>query len=558
MKKAFFHRINPFLLSFLMIISFCTHISIAKTSQTQDNNFFSNNLSLSEKDTLKNNFLSSSLNIADVLISNAQNDNISGVKWNKYFNYTGDLDSKYYSGYYYGAAGIGDYFTDLFNLTGNETYLNMGIQAFEYINSQAIYNGKLYDSIFTKPGFVIWPKAENNLNVYNGIKYGNAGISKFLFNLYLNTKNETVLGLALDSLNTLVYRAIDAAATYEPTYNGIYWGYSPNKNQAFETPIADYIYGNAGIASTFLTAYDITNNVTYLDTAKEAISWIISWSAVNDNTTSGERYIRFSPDPTYPFAFTGYLTGNSGIGDLLLQTYKITQNSDYLLFAKQLGNWLISKEQNGLWPTGGADLLTGDINEAGSFTGYGAGSSGIGMFLMHLYSISKDSKYLNPINQIINMFKNNANVTADNLFLTTKIDPNEAPIYQTDIKMGLAGDGLFFTELYHYFGTNESLIFLKGIFDFLESIKDSLGIIPTEFNNNYESYTRFDLSFLEGLTGIGFFFMNAFKSLNSSTLFNSNVLSNLDSVNSSIPGFEYLYFFVVSIILYLMKKKKKL
>ena len=549
MKKSFFHHPIPLVFIFLVLFSSTNGV------QSQNNEYFTSNLRPNEKITLKESFLNKTIAIANTLIANAQPDNVSGLKWNKYYNLTSTaVASKYYFGYYYGAAGIGDYFTDLYNLTRNTTYLTEAIGAFDYINAHAIRYGPLYDSVFTKPGFVIWQKSEDDLIVYSGIKYGNAGISNFAFNLYLNTNNKTYLNLAQDSLNTLIYLAIKAK-TFEPTANGLYWGYSPNKDKSLETPIADIIYGNAGIASSFLTAYQITTNVSYLNTATEAIQWILSQSSITDNSSSGQRFIRYSPDPTYHIAFTGYLTGASGVGNMLLTYYSITGNSDYLLYAQQIGNWLVSQEKNGFWPNGGVDLLTSDAVDVGTFTGFGAGSSGISMFLLHLFDVTNNNDYLAPIGDTVSMLKSKAVILDNNLAIPIKIDQNQQIIFETDLKMGLSGIGLFFTSLYHYFGLNESVLFLSGILNYLNNVTDYNGIIPNTIGTVYDPTLNYDLSMLEGLAGIGFLCLKAFKSLNSTTTFPADSFTNYRNNSNPLPGFEFLTIFSIGLMAIIWKKK---
>ena len=545
MKKYLFYR--SFSILIVVIFTFSSITSV----QAQNSDFFTKGFTVQEKNNLKQHFLDNSMHIANTLIKNAIQDNKSGLKWDKYFNLTDNSTSKFYFGYYYGAAGIGDYFSNLYNQTLNKTYLTFAIKAYDYINAHAITNGSFYDGFFNVPGFVFWTRSEDSSIPYIGVKYGNPGINTFLFNLYFNTQNVTYLNLAEKSLRTLMYVA-NEGSILNPSRNGIYWNYS----LVDQDTITDIVYGNAGIVSSFLDGYKITKNETYLNIATNAIKFIISESGITDNTTNGQRFVRFSPSPFYPFTFTGYLTGASGIGSVLLDYYQITNNNDYLLFARQIGNWLAANEKNGLWKTGGADLLTEQPNEDGSFTGYGAGSAGIGIFLLDLYHITKDTKYLQTIKDINDMFTNLASVSGDSVSIPIQKVDSQQEVIQSNLKMGLAGIGLYFSSLYHYFGLNESLNTLSGLVNYLDSKMDSNGIIPTIVGLNNSDNTNFDLSLLEGLTGIGYFYLQSFKSLNSTPIFDSaSYYKGVSKNKSSLPGFE---FFPTIIILVLLIKRKKL
>ena len=279
-------------------------------SQNAANSILLTNSSTEQnKTTLKSDLLTNAIEAGNVLIKNAIPDNKSGLKW----NYSGTSTSGFYFGYGYGAAGIGDFFLDLYNQTSNKTYLNIAIQAYDYIYSHGITNGTLYKTFFKEPGYIFWTKSETDYIVYPGFKYGNAGISNFFLNLYLATMNDTYLKSAEQSLSIFPATAIKAQ-TADSSQKGIYWGYSFYD----PTPIADIMYGNVGIASTFLNAYQVTHNTSYLDIATKSLLWVLSQSAFTDNTTSGQRYFRYSPDPIYPYTYTGYLGGASGIGSIFL------------------------------------------------------------------------------------------------------------------------------------------------------------------------------------------------------------------------------------------------
>ena len=153
MKKYLFYR--SFSILIVVIFTFSSITSV----QAQNSDFFTKGFTVQEKNNLKQHFLDNSMHIANTLIKNAIQDNKSGLKWDKYFNLTDNSTSKFYFGYYYGAAGIGDYFSNLYNQTLNKTYLTFAIKAYDYINAHAITNGSFYDGFFNVPGFVFWTRS---------------------------------------------------------------------------------------------------------------------------------------------------------------------------------------------------------------------------------------------------------------------------------------------------------------------------------------------------------------------------------------------------------------
>jgi hypothetical protein len=536
----------------LILFSSSSFATIQYYYSPQQNNYSTSDENRSLKELLIENIIK----IANRLILSQIEDNLSGIKWNKNFELENQIYSKFYYGYDYGTSGIGDFFTNLYNETLNTTYLSVATKAFDYIYAHGITNGSLYNKIFKSPGFVFWTKSEDISSIYSGMKYGNAGTAKFMINLYLNTRNSTFLTLAEMSLATLINKSIDASSV-DPLKKGVYWGYS----LLGDTPITDVIYGNAGISSVFLDAYLITQKEIYLETALDAMKWIISESEITNNLTDGQRFVRYSPDPSYPLAFTGYLTGNSGIGSVFLKAYSVTNNQDYLLFARQIGNWLIANEKNGLWNLGAADLLTDDINEAGFYTGYGAGSAGIGIFLLDLYSNTLEKKFISGISKITEMFRKLALNDENMVSWTIQNEGTQKDIIRTDLKMGLAGIGLFFSSLYHNFGLNESLQTLQKITNFLISKSEINGMIPT-FIGDSGDFPPYDLSYLEGITGIGSFYLETFKNLNTSVKFDFKVYNSIvDANNQSIPflvfSLDNVLFFILLVKIISIRKKTK-
>ncbi|MFV2015927.1 MAG: lanthionine synthetase LanC family protein, partial [Candidatus Heimdallarchaeota archaeon] len=324
---------------------------------------------------------------------------------------------------------------------------------------------------------------------------------------------------------------------------GYSWGYGLFS----KTPITDIQYGVAGISSTFIKAYQLNLNITYLNFASQGLKWILTQSGIDKNTTDGQRFIRFSPDPFYPFLFSGFLTGNSGIGKILLDYYNITKNEDFLVFAIQIGNWLVATETNGLWDYGGADLLTGTSNEEGSFLGFGAGSSGIGIFLLELFEYTNDVKYLKSVKGIENILEQEAIIEENFRYWNIQASGNFEDIVSTDIKLGISGIGLFYSKLYNFFGLNSSLNILHEIDNYFKSLIIKFNYLPAIVDINADVLNN-DLSFLDGLAGVATFYLDVIKSLKSTPKYDKTIYFSLDLNNNSL-SFGFNFFTLVSLII---------
>ena len=434
----------------------------------------------------------------------------SSLRWKKYLNLPGNIttDSQYYYGQYYGAAGIGSMFIELYKETNNQTYLEIASKAGNYL---------LNSARITTNGYAWWTRSEDSNVAYSSEKYGLAGIATFLLLLYQETSNSTFLNYAESTLQLLYYYRIQ-------TDHGIMFDYSLPLSSA----ITDLIYGVTGIAKSYLTAYEVTNNKTYLSISIESMNWVLNQTEYTSNDQNGLRKVLYSPDPSYNDFFIGYQSGASGIGDFLLQLYNVTNNQNYLLYAKQLANWVVYKENGiGYWDHYNAvDYLTDQYttNEEGSFLGYSAGSSGVAIFLMDLFRVTNETKYLGPVQQVKDFLINQALKNGSQMFWKVQVTGNFANKILTGLSLGEAGIGLFFSQYYKLFGEQEVLTVLSGIKDFYFNVTTNTGLVPYQLNT---ADTIYDSSYLDGLTGIISFINSVNVTLDKLPLYNSLILNNL-------------------------------
>lgn len=433
----------------------------------------------------------------------------SSLRWKKYLNLPGNIttESQYYYGQYYGAAGIGSLFIELYNETNNQTYLETALKIGNYLLNSASTYGNDY---------VWWSRSEDSQVVYSSEKYGIAGIATFLLSLYQTSGNSTFLNYAEKSLDLLYhYRTT--------TDHGILFNYSLPMSAA----ITDLIYGVTGVAKSYLKAYEVTDNKTYLSICIESMNWVLNQTEYTSNDQNGLRKVLYSPDPSYNDFFIGYQSGASGIGDFLLELYNVTNNQNYLLYAKQLANWVVYEGNGtGYWAHYNAvDYLTDQYttNQEGTFLGYSAGSAGVAMFLMDLFRVTNNTKYLGPVQQVKNFITNHAIKNGTQLSWTVQVTGNFATKILTGLSLGEAGIGLFYSQYYKFFGGQDVLTVLNGIKDFYFNITTKTGLVPYQVNTANIIY---DSSYLDGLTGIITFVNRANQALGTSPLYSSTILNN--------------------------------
>jgi lantibiotic modifying enzyme len=521
-------------------LSFLQPIEIP-TSFLTVNNTNNDDLDLN-LDNLKSDFLEKSIEISNILIRVAETDTGSYIKWKKYLNILGNSTeySQYYTGLYYGVAGIGSYFLKMYDLTHNISYLGIAEKAAQYIIKQSIYENSLTS----------WARSEDSGSSYTSLKYGNAGISLFLLDLYKETSNKTILEFSERSLNTLI-KLIESKKDEGKAYSySLYGG----------DAITDLMYGATGISSAFLKAYQITQNQTYFTEAIDAVNWVISLSNATNDITYGLRSILYSPSSFYQYSFTGYSSGAAGIGDYLLELYNLTRNDEWLKYAKQIGNWLYSRDINGLWPYGGVDYLTDNANEEGSYLGFSAGSAGIGMFFLNLYDYSKDSCYLKPVLRIKEALDSEIKSVGDQRFWSNQATGVDEEKVTTDLKSGVAGIGLFYSKLYSFFGNNDDLLILSGINEFFKSNTNEHGLIPSDIGIDDQN-KLYDSSYFEGLAGIGIFYLEGTKAINSKAKHSISEFDNsckIENSSKSTNFGSFLFVLIIISVLAIIKRRKSL
>ncbi|HOJ19654.1 MAG TPA: glycoside hydrolase family 127 protein [Ignavibacteriaceae bacterium] len=106
---------------------------------------------------------------------------------------------------------------------------------------------------------------------------------------------------------------------------------------------SNFTFATGQVIEGLLVAYEYTKNRNYLESALDALKWLINTQAIIDN-----KIVYFTEDKVYrTFAAV----------PALCKAYRITGNNDYLIYARSAGDWIISQmkdpfegfEDNNAW-----------------------------------------------------------------------------------------------------------------------------------------------------------------------------------------------------------------
>ncbi len=259
------------------------------------------------------------------------------------------IDARVFSGEYQGVAGVGLAFLEGYRSTGNARFLNAATHAAESLSVPSAhyqYSGSLV---------TYWGKGD-----------GIAGIADFLLEMFVSTGNASYRDWATNILNRLL-------AVNKGNLDYAYWNLSTADNNFYTT----YRDGAAGIASTFLHAFKVTANNTYLRVAKGALVYL---DARDQAAGFGNCW---NTTQIAVNTYTGWDFGAAGIGSVYLQAFLLTANQTYLQRASGVAFWLAGQHHltSGSWYTETLASVSASIP-------FSAGSTGVENFLLQLYAIN--------------------------------------------------------------------------------------------------------------------------------------------------------------------------
>ena len=212
----------------------------------------------------------------------------------------------------------------------------------------------------------------------------------------------------------------------------------------------DLYYGSPGIITLFSGLYDVTSDEKYYQYAVGGAQWLIDRAIAE---AGGYKWPQKEGESLY---YTGLYVGTSGTGDAFLNLYETFLNTTYLEYAIGAADWLLSvaifeNQDECKWPSShyASDYCTDII--------YGA--SGIGLFLLRLYDLTKNSEYLNHARYAGNWLINQAKPAGSGYKWEVS---NYCPYFYTGFSHGAAGIGYFLAELFEYTNDSQYLEYAEG------------------------------------------------------------------------------------------------
>jgi lantibiotic modifying enzyme len=284
---------------------------------------------------------------ADWLISIAVFEGQSKCKWP-----SSQYATDYCTDIIYGASGIGLFLLRLYDITGNQEYLNYAEYTGNWLVGEAIAAGSGYK----------WAVSNQCPYIYTGFSHGTAGIGYYLSELYEHTNDMEYLEYAEGAGQYLIDNAVEEN-------DGCKWWAKEGDTPSYST---GWCHGPAGTCLLFINLYKITNDDIYLTYAEMGSTWLISLASPSGG---GYKWPHSQGNPVFD---TTICHGAAGIGDLFVEMFELTEDNIYYDYAEGAAEWLKSvADTTGSgyrWATFGS-----------YYTGFSVGSSGIGLFLLNMH-----------------------------------------------------------------------------------------------------------------------------------------------------------------------------
>ncbi len=388
------------------------------------------------------------------------------------------------TGYAYGAPGIGEFFLDLFECTGNRTYLDIGIGSAAFMICVAI----------PAAGGFKW-RVHPFDSAYSSQNIGASGIGNFFLHLYQMTSNQTYMlyaegaGIWLNSLKNVVgdkYR----------------WVYSDGGGYYYMSESE----GAAGICTFLLSLFQATGNLTYLSLAEGGARWLLSMTRKEGTNYSWPRYLSSTQ------YYTGKSYGTAGVGTFFLKIYEATGNSTYLQYVKGAARWLTSTANDSTIGYQWSADYQPDPDDW-HYTGLHSGAAGIGGFFLACALAHWDNASVEYSRSAAQYLVNSAQLQNGGYFWYTY---NGSSTRYSSYFEGTAGIGTTFLDLFHRTANNTYLDYSKGAAQYLISIADpNEGGYRWQMDIDQSDYNYTGLG--NGVAGIGKMFLEIFLSTGNQT-----------------------------------------
>jgi len=326
-----------------------------------------------------------------------------------------------YTSLAHGTGGVALFLTQLYEVTGNATYLQYAEGAVQWLRQYIVTLG---DSA------IGWKRLTTDSGVYNGWCGGSAGVYFILKELWKATGNSDYHDLMVATARGLV-----TAADWSCSGGGAYsasggcpageeplaaWGYGVPSNSDYPEIMC---HGVASIVIALFDAFHVTGDESFLDPARAGARWLQSVAQVQPQGQRWEHIYRTG------LLEPGFLTGTASVGYAFVRfaamdpgartvdgrpsnAWRWPPNPQYLRVAEAAGEYLLSiadhpQPNQARWltyilpkPAWASDPVGYPVEyDSGWYTG----AAGIGIFFLDLYDAERrvpsapdEFSHLNP------------------------------------------------------------------------------------------------------------------------------------------------------------------
>jgi rhamnogalacturonyl hydrolase YesR len=295
-------------------------------------------------------YLDQARKIGDWLITQRSEEN-SGYFWVNSIR-----PSVVYTGFAHGAAGIGYFFSRLYEVTHDLKYL-------DYAKGAAAW---LFSYMWEpSPGQYCWPRLTSDTQPNSSWCGGSMGIMLFLLQLVDSTGDQSYLEYAKGGTDWIVSQVRTGAYRFNASFA--------------------YCHGTPSIVHILYEMYHRTGNQDYLEVARQGAQTLQTEAEkISANIFTWPHTKNLPHD-------TGLITGTAGVGNSLVLYYSYDQNDSYLEYARGAAHWLIScAEYHPPSFFNRVKWINYIEDEDPSYdrkeyeTAWYKGASGIGLFFLHL------------------------------------------------------------------------------------------------------------------------------------------------------------------------------
>ena len=353
------------------------------------------------------------------------------------------------------------------------SFLNYTEGAADWLINEAIVVGDGYK----------WPDSVGSSYYYTDLYYGSPGIVTLFSELYKTTAEEEYLQYGVGGAQWLIEKAL-----YEDG------GYKWPEREGLSLYYTGLYLGAAGTGDAFINLYETLSDTIYLEYATGAANWLLSVAVFENQDECKWPSSQYASDYC-----TEIIYGAAGIGLFLLRIYYLTNNPDYLNYARYAGNWLINQAK----PVGSGYKWEVSNNCPYIYTGFSHGAAGIGYFLAELFEYTNDSQYLEYAKGAGQWLIDIAVFESGGCKWWPK--EGDTPSYATGWCHGPAGTCLLFMKLYQITSDNIYLTYAEMGSNWLISLA-----IPSGGGYkwpHYQGSPNNDITICHGAAGIGDFFL---------------------------------------------------